>query len=221
MSIKGLTLIAAVSCAIMVSGCAKKTTSPEQYSGFLMDYSGLQETKSASGHTILRWIDPAYKTANYHHIIYNPITYYPTPRPTTQIGQQTLDSILNYTNTKMKASIAQRLPLTTTPGPGTLTFRGAITAVDASREGLQFYEVIPIAMVIAGTQAATGHRTMNTTLFFEGELIDSSTNKVVMKVVRKGQGKDLSNSNKQLTLNDLKSVIDGLATDATLFDAGK
>lgn len=73
-------------------------------------------------------------------------------------------------------------------------------------------------MVVAGTQAATGHRTMDTNLFFEGELIDSQTNKTVMKVVRKGSGKQLSNSNQLLTVDDLKTVIDNMATDATMFD---
>jgi hypothetical protein len=42
-------------------------------------------------------------------------------------------------------------------------------------------------MVVAGT--ATGHRTMDTNLYFEGELIDAATNKPVLKVVRKGEVK--------------------------------
>jgi hypothetical protein len=39
-----------------------------------------------------------------------------------------------------------------------------------------------------------------------------------MKVVRKGSGKQLSNSNQLLTVDDLKTVIDNMATDATMFD---
>ncbi len=61
--------------------------------------------------------------------------------------------------------------------------------MDSSKEGLQFYEVVPVAMIVAGTQAATGHRTMDTDLYFEAELIDASTNKPVIKVVRKGKEK--------------------------------
>jgi hypothetical protein len=40
----------------------------------------------------------------------------------------------------------------------------------------------------------------------------------VIKVVRKGEGKDLSNSNAQLTLETLKQVIDDMAIDAVKFD---
>lgn len=50
----------------------------------------------------------------------------------------------------MKEAIAQRKPLVTTAGPRSLIFRGAITGVDTSKEGLQFYEVVPVALVVAG-----------------------------------------------------------------------
>lgn len=203
---------------LALAGCSSKVTSPEKYSGFLKDYSGLQETKSATGKTVMRWVDPNFKTSNYDSLVYNPVTYYPIPKPSTQIGEQTLDQVLAYTNTKLKAAAAERKPLVSKPGPRSLIFRGAITGVDSSKEGLQFYEVIPVAMIVAGTQAATGHRTMETNLYFEGELIDAATNKPVMKVVRKGEGKTVSNENTKVTADTLKQVIDDMATDATMFD---
>ncbi|MDR8289786.1 DUF3313 domain-containing protein, partial [Acinetobacter baumannii] len=86
-----------------------------------------------------------------------------------------------------------------------------------SKEGLQFYEVIPVAMMVAGTQAATGHRTMDTDLYFEAEVMDASTNKPVIKVVRKGEGKTLENENTPLTVDTLKQVIDDMAVDAVKF----
>ncbi|WP_435953536.1 DUF3313 domain-containing protein [Dryocola sp. BD626] len=203
---------------LALAGCSSKVTSPEKYSGFLKDYSGLQETKSATGKTVMRWVDPNFKTSNYDSLVYNPVTYYPIPKPSTQIGEQTLNQVLAYTNTKLKAAAAERKPLVSKPGPRSLIFRGAITGVDSSKEGLQFYEVIPVAMIVAGTQAATGHRTMETNLYFEGELIDAATNKPVMKVVRKGEGKTVSNENTKVTADTLKQVIDDMATDATMFD---
>lgn len=106
-----------------------------------------------------------------------------------RLAKKALSDILNYTNKEMKQAISERKPLATTAGKRSLIFRGAITGVDSSKEGLQFYEVIPVAMIIAGTQAATGHRTMDTNLFFEGELIDAATHKPVVKVVRKGRVK--------------------------------
>ncbi|HCD1257756.1 TPA: DUF3313 domain-containing protein, partial [Citrobacter amalonaticus] len=169
----------------------------------------------------LRWVDPNFSDTKYDNIVWNPITYYPVPKPSTQVGQNVLDQLLNYTNTKMKTSIGQRKPLVTTPGPRSLIFRGAITGVDTSKEGLQFYEVVPVALVVAGTQMATGHRTMDTHLYFEGELIDAATNKPVIKVVRQGEGKDLSNQNTPMAFETLKQVVDDMATDATMFDVNQ
>ncbi len=121
----------------------------------------------------------------------------------------------------MKEAIAQRKPVVTTAGPRSLIFRGAITGVDTSKEGLQFYEVVPVALVVAGTQMATGHRTMDTRLYFEGELIDAATNKPVIKVVRQGEGKDLNNESTPMAFENIKQVIDDMATDATMFDVNK
>ncbi|QMR47524.1 DUF3313 domain-containing protein [Citrobacter freundii] len=163
----------------------------------------------------------SFNESKYDNIVYNPITYYPVPKPTTQVGQQVLDRLLSYTNTQMKTSIGKRKPLVTTPGPRTLIFRGAITGVDTSKEGLQFYEVVPVALVVAGTQMATGHRTMDTHLYFEGELIDAATNKPVIKVVRKGEGKDLNNESTPMAFETLKKVVDDMATDASMFDVNK
>lgn len=167
--------VAALAGLLALAGCSSKIAKPEQYSGFLKDYSNLKETTSASGKPELRWISPDYNPSNYDNVVYNPITYYPVPKPTTQVGEKALNDILSYTNKEMKQAISERKPLATTAGKRSLIFRGAITGVDSSKEGLQFYEVIPVAMIIAGTQAATGHRTMDTNLYFEGELIDAAT----------------------------------------------
>ncbi|KAF1369145.1 DUF3313 domain-containing protein [Yokenella regensburgei] len=218
MRTKVLLSVAALTAMLALTGCASKIAQPTQYSGFLKDYSNLKETTSASGAPELRWIDPNYNPANYDNVVYNPIIYYPVPKPNTQVGEKALDQIRNYTNTQMKKAIAERKPLATTEGPRSLIFRGAITGVDSSKEGLQFYEVIPVAMIVAGTQAATGHRTMDTSLYFEGELIDARTNKPVIKVVRKGEGKTLANENTPMTIDTLKQVIDNMAIDAVKFD---
>jgi len=210
--------VAAVAAMVALTGCASKIAQPEQFSGFLKNYSDLKEATSASGKPELRWIDPNYNPANYDNVVYNPIVYYPVPKPTTQVGQNALDQIRNYTNVQLKKAISEKKPLATAAGPRSLIFRGAITGVDSSKEGMQFYEVLPVAMVAAATEVATGHRTMETSLFFEGELIDAKTNKPVIKVVRKSQGQNLANENTPLTADTLKAVIDEMAIDAVKFD---
>ncbi len=82
---------------------------------------------------------------------------------------------------------------------------------------MKFYEVVPVAAVVASTMAATGHRTQNTALYIEGELIDQDTGKTVMEVVRKAYGKTVNNDSTPVTADDVKAAIDDIVTDITNF----
>ena len=67
--------VAVLAGLLALSGCASKVTQPEQYSGFLKDYSNLQQTTSASGKPVLRWVDPSFDLSKYDSIVYHPVTY--------------------------------------------------------------------------------------------------------------------------------------------------
>ena len=58
MRTKMLFKVAALAGLLASTGCASKLAQPEQYSGFLKDYSKLKETTSASGKPELRWVSP-------------------------------------------------------------------------------------------------------------------------------------------------------------------
>ncbi|MFC5698401.1 DUF3313 domain-containing protein [Pseudomonas sp. GCM10022186] len=207
-----------VAAAVLLNGCTSKTVSQEQYSGFLPSYDGLKTVETASGQKALRWVDPAFNVANYDKLIFQPLRFYPTPQTTDRIGQQTYDELLKYANARLGEALSSRFQLVGfSTGPRTLEFRGAITGVSANTEGLKPYEVIPIALVVAGTMAATGERDQDTELYLEGELIDTSTGKAVLRVVRKGFGKTLSNDRQAVGFADLKPVIDELTTDVLKF----
>ncbi|MBV6819319.1 DUF3313 domain-containing protein [Rahnella sp. PD12R] len=204
----------AVAGVVILSGCTSKIAEPEKYSGFLQDYSGLTEAASPSGRPELRWVSPQYDPKNYDSIVFTPVTYFPQPSATSEANAQMLETIRAYTETQLKAALAAHKTLATSPDAHCLIFRGAITHVDTNKEGLQFYEVLPVGLLIAGAEAASGHRTMNTHLYFEAELIDATTQQPVMKVVRKAEGKTLSNESKPVTLEALKEAIDAMASDA-------
>ena len=44
--------------SLALTGCSSKVTQPDEYSGFLGDYSRLKEEKSPSGAEVMRWVDP-------------------------------------------------------------------------------------------------------------------------------------------------------------------
>lgn len=218
MKTRSLMVGSLVAAAMLLNGCTSKTVSQEQYSGFLPSYDGLETVKTASGQKALRWVDPTFNVANYDKLVFQPLRFYPTPQTTDRIGQETYDELLKYANKRLGDALSSRLQLVGfSSGPRTLEFRGAITGVSANTEGLKPYEVIPIALVLASTMAATGERDQNTELYLEGELIDTSTGKAVLRVVRKGFGKTLSNDHQAVQFADLKPVVDELTTDVLKF----
>ncbi|MGF6189944.1 DUF3313 domain-containing protein [Serratia sp. 2723] len=209
---------AVLAAGMLLAGCSSKVAETTQYSGFLQDYSKLQKTETASGHQVLRWIAPGFKESNYRGIYIAPLVFYPQAKPNARVSQQTLDQIREYASTSLRNAVAKRTTLLPTPsGSRVLVAKVAITAVSAENEGVQFYEVVPVAAVIATTMAASGHRTQDTALFMEIKLIDQDTGKTVLAVVRKGLGKTVSNENTPITLADIKKAIDDMVTDIVNF----
>ena len=196
-----------------VVGCSSKTVEPDQYSGFLKDYSQLKETKSPSGAEVMRWMDPKLDINKFSSVYVEPSQLYPKPQATEKIPQQTLNGITSYYDQALKRELSKSLPLATGPGPGVIVIRPAITTVSSKTEGLHVYEVIPIALVAAAVSTATGIRDQETTLATEAVFLDGSSNKVVAQVVRKGTGQPLENSSQVMKATDVKAVIDGWASD--------
>ncbi|WP_241491501.1 DUF3313 domain-containing protein [Winslowiella iniecta] len=198
---------------LFLAGCTSKVADTRQFSGFLPDYSQLQPTRSASGQETLRWVSPDFKESDYRGVVFTPVIYYPAAAPNARVSQATLDQIRSYTDQQLRAAVAKRKPLVQQAGPATLIMKTAITAVTAENQGVQFYEVIPIGAVIAGTMAAAGHRTQQSALFLEVQLIDAQSGKTMVEVVRKGVGKNIPNSNAPINFEDLKQPINSMVND--------
>ncbi len=199
--------------SIGVVGCSSKMTQPEEYSGFLKDYSQLKEAKSPSGVEVMRWVDPKLNINKYSSVYIEPTQLYPKPQPTVKIPQSTLSGITSYYDQALKREIGKTLPLATGPGPGVIVVRAAITAVSSKTEGLKPYEVLPITLVAAAVSTASGIRDQETTLGTEAVFLDGGNSKVLAQVVRKGTGKPLESESQVMKASDVKNVIDGWAAD--------
>ncbi|AZF58463.1 DUF3313 domain-containing protein [Pseudomonas sp. R11-23-07] len=199
--------------SIGMAGCASKVTQPDEYSGFLSDYSRLKEAKSPSGAEVMRWVDPTLDLNRYSAVYIEPTQFYPKPQATPRIPDSTLRGINDYYNQALKRELARSMPLANGPGPGVIVVRAAITAVGSKTEGLKPYEFIPVAFVAAAVSTGTGIRDQETTLGTEAQFLDGANGKVIAQVVRKGTGEPLANDTQVMKAGDVKSVIDGWASD--------
>ncbi|KMM82958.1 Protein of unknown function [Pseudomonas taetrolens] len=209
----GLMISAVCIASIGMIGCASKVQQPDEYSGFLKDYSRLKEARSPSGAEVMRWIDPKLNVDQYSQVYIEPSQFYPAPQPTAKIPKSTLTGITGYYDQALKRELGKSLPLASAPGPGVIVVRPAITAVSSKTEGLKPYELIPVALVAAAVSTASGIRDQETTLATEAVFLDGQTQAVVAQVVRKGTGKPLENDSQVLETDDVKQVIDGWASD--------
>ncbi|MEO4048009.1 DUF3313 domain-containing protein [Pseudomonas sp. CAU 1711] len=207
----------ALGAGLLLAGCASQTTQPSQYSGFLGDYSQLQPATSASGAPVMRWVSPNYQATQFRSVYIEKPVFYPAPTPSAQVSQATLDQVTGYLQQAMRRELQGRMPVVEQPDTDSLVLRSAITAVNVSTEGLKPYEVIPVALVLAAASTAAGTRDRNTDIYVEMEALDARTSQPVVRVVRKGHGLTLENSSSQLSLDDLKPVLDVWARDARAF----
>lgn len=209
----GLMISSLCIASIGMVGCASKVTQPDEYSGFLSDYSRLKEARSPSGAEVMRWVDPQLDLSRYNAVYVEPTQFYPKPAATAKIPESTLRGINDYFNQALKRELGKSLPLAQAPGQGVLVVRAAITAVSSKTQGLKPYEFVPVALVAAAVSTGTGIRDQDTTLGTEAQFLDGTSGRVVAQVVRKGTGKPLKSDSQVMTPNDVKSVIDGWASD--------
>lgn len=201
-------------CALLaLAGCAGSRVEPERYSGFLRDYSRLKPALSATGAPVMRWIADDLEATSYTRLYIEASQYYPKPQPTAVVSAQTLDSISRYYDTALKRELGKDFELVQSPGPGTLTVRPAITAVETRPEGMHAYEILPVALVASALNAAAGGRDQSVEIATELAVLDSATGKVLAQLVRKGTGESLETSSSALTLENVKPVLDGWASD--------
>jgi hypothetical protein len=207
------TKIAVLLSTLVLAACA--STGPSSSvnteiprSGYLGDYSMLTKAPGDYQGETLRWINPGVVKGKYKKIIIHPVSFYPTPKEGSQVKQENLDKIATYLTQRISQEISKSYELTNTPGTDTLDYKVAVTGVSTTMEGLKAYEVVPVALVLAGASTALGYRDKVVTISVEGMLTDSMTNEVIAKGLRQGVGESLTDDNQQLQVEHVKALFD-------------
>lgn len=222
MNIASKWLVCVVLSSLFMVGCTSKVTEKDQFSGFLPSYDGLQTVKSSTGHPVLRWVASDFKPSNYDTVVFDRLQWYPAPKPNERVNMQTLQQIQASASDSVNTVLAQRYQVVRNvqavpSGARAMIMRTAITGVSASDEGMRWYEVVPIAAVVGTTQALTGHRTQDTELYVEAELVDAASGKPQARAVRKIFGTTLRNDSQEITANDFKATIRDTMRDLEAF----
>ena len=222
MNISRIILIGVGLSGILLFGCTSKVTKEDQYSGFLPSYEGLQQTVSANGQPVMRWVAEGFNPDAYDTVAFEQLELYPAPHPNERVNVQTLRELQSVMSSSVRNVLAQKyqtLPRADAAPANsrTLVLNAAITGVSASNEGMQWYEILPVTAVAGAVSSAAGYRDQTTELYVEAYVVDATTGQPVIKVVRKVLGETLKDSHQAITANDFKSAIKGLAADVNAF----
>jgi len=195
-------------------GCASNYVSKDQYSGYLKDYSNLEEVETASGGYTLRWISDKIKAKGYHSVILDKTVLYPEPKATEQVSETLLHQFTWSVDKALKNAANGSFKIVEHTGVGVLQIKPAITGVEHSMEGMKPVEILPIAMVLGVGKIAAGTRDQDVDVFLEVAVTDSQTGELLAKAVRKGEGEQLENDEEQLSIVHLQEMIANWEKDA-------
>lgn len=184
------------------------------YSGYLVNYSDMQDVKTPSGDHALRWVSPELKKGQYHAIMIDPVGFYPLPPHDARVSKGTMLLVARYLADQAKAVVGKDLKVVTQPGPGVLRWDAAITGVSSEGSNIDnltvahiWEEKVPGGPVVP----------RKVEVYLESKLIDSQTKKVVAKSVRRGLGSPAPQAGKRLTVEEMKPVLNTWVQDASIF----
>lgn len=204
-----------VSAAALVAGCA--TSSAPKESGFLPDYSRLQQQSTAEGARLV-YVNPDFTPARYNAIKLDPVVYYPQPQPTADISMETLTKIRKDTDQALRKKLGEKVKLVDRAGPGVAHVRVAITAVGAETRALKVYQYIPVALAVTGAKAiAQGGLPRDATVAIEAQVTDSVSGALLYAAVRGGTGERVANAEQGqggVQVASLQPLIDQWSTGA-------
>jgi hypothetical protein len=217
-NLKRVALFAAATLAL--AGCASKDTTPK-YSGWLKDYSGLQEVTDARGNKLERWVSPELGQGKYDAILVEPVTFYPEPQSSPQVSAEALHKLADYMTQKIKEDFtAKGVKMAVAPAKGVIRLRIAITSVGVQVEGRSGYQYIPQAFIVSAAYRGVAGNPYQGALRVEIEVTDSLTGERLLVSVRSGVGGELGRARNEaaapiLTVDSVKAVVDSWADAGT------
>ena len=198
-------VVTAMGALVAASAIADQKSAGGEFSGFLGDYSKLSDEKDAAGEAVKRYVSPNLKPGAYQKVLIDAFQFYPAPKPSPQLSEQTLNDIRNYMDKALRHKLGSKLALASEPGPGVARIRPAITAVSSKKQGLKPYEVLPVAFIIS--HGIVG-KPKEAAIKLEVEVLDSVTGERLGAAIREGTGAKLEGKDEKLTLEHVRPLLD-------------
>ncbi len=211
-------------CMLVVLACIPITASAAeqpQFSGFLEDYSGFEQSPKVSG--AWRYIKPGTTLADlkkYNKIMLEPIQVWVHDKARFKgVDPHQLAAMTDYFHAAIVKAMAPEYPVVTNPGDDVLRVNMAITGIIPVQPKRNPLGYIPIAFVLSkakeAADSADGKESIELKASMEAAFLDSSTGERIFAFVDSHRGSDMMVDKDQADLDweSTKKALDFWATE--------
>ena len=193
----------------LIASCGTINYNGEGKTGFLSDYSNLKPMNNTPGTLVWQWRAENLALNNYRTLYIEPLIFYPEPNVQDQVSRNVLNELRESTDEVLRETARnQGVILTSEKGPQVLILRSAITSAEIELKNFSLIELVPIRLLFSGAELALGEREREFVLLFEYELLDSNTEKVLIRGLQYTPGIRLNSDKDQVTREDTKLVLE-------------
>jgi len=182
--------------------------------GFIGDYSKFKRINTNDDLKSFRYANEDMRAGRYSKVIIEKVDFYPEKITSSQINAEVLQQVQVYIDENFSAVIGEVFEIVDSPQEGAFIMTPRITTIQTTTGDIDAKEIIPIGTVIALSKAATGYRHQNIEVYLEVKLTDSVSGKFIGGSVKQGQGREISGANEEVTLDDIKPLLDIWVKDA-------
>jgi len=183
----GVVLLFGAGC---VSGLERRPKAPHDWSGFLDDYSRLQ--LGDVGELAYVYRNPKARWTDYDKVLLEPVALWRSGKNALEpIPEQDLLRLIAHFERAVRSRLGAGFAVVTTPGPGTLRIRLAVTEARASDPIVDVLTATPEddANLAGGTGAiGTELQKFIEAAAIEGEIRDASTNELLAEGIDRRRG---------------------------------
>lgn len=186
-----------MAAVFLMSGlmAACQTTEQVKYSGFLTNYSQLKPDPKFDG--AHRWQDPSVNLAGYNKFIVDPVLIHFAPKAQgVGLDPAELAELTALARTLLIEKLSKNFQVVSSPGPGTLRLRMAITGIKETTPILNIHPAMKFSGMGLGGASA------------EGEVLDSVTGKRIIAAADSRMGDRIAFTAGLSKLGHAKQVIE-------------
>ena len=194
--------IAVISMCLAV-GCAAQRMDVKNYSGFLGDYSKLQE--GPEGGVAQRYITPGVDLKQYNNVMMDQVRFYfKDDAEDKGIDADQMKELADSFHKAVIEALGSAYPLVAKPGPNVMRLRVAITDMELPNRGINAIStILPVGLAISTVKSGvTGKGTGCGEVSMEFQILDSQTNQVLVQGVDRRSGGKLDSMSKFGTAED-------------------